>query len=163
MFKCLLWTYCSLAIVVCVVIVYALIEFIIGLKYPQTRGDKHLVYCAGFIIIGIFIECCLAYAISNIWKKIQSRTRRERAVETLVNKETRVFRRRDAPEDFEMSPRTEETSLESGPVIVEGPLTAAYDQNRLDAITDTIRRARENMGIIYPVNPPNVPESVKRY
>lgn len=163
MFKCLLWIYCSLAIVTCVVIVYALIEFIIGLKSPQTRGDKHLVYCTGCIIIGIFIECYLAYAISAVWKKIRSRIRRERVVETLVNKETRVFRRRNEPEDFEMSPRTEETSLESEPVTVAGPLAAAYDQNRLDEITDTIRRARENMGIIYPVNPPNVPESVKRY
>lgn len=130
---------------------------------PKTRGDKQLMYWTGCIILAIFIECNIAYAISVLRKIIRSRTRRERVVEMLVNQENRVFRKRNISEDSEISTRTEGTSSESEPVFVGGPLVAAYDQKRLDAIRDTIREAREKMGIRYPENHPNVPDSVEHY
>lgn len=111
-------------------------------------------------LVGMFIESCLIYAIVGIKKKIHLRERHERSLEMLANRERRVTRRHKiSPEDSEITSRTEETSVESEPVVVEGPLAAAYDPNRLDTIRDTIHRAREDMGIHFPMNDPHVPES----
>lgn len=113
-------------------------------------------------LVGIFIESCLIYVIFEIKKKIHLRERQERSLEMLANRERRVTRRHKiSPEDSEITSRTEETSVESEPVVVEGPLAAAYDPNRLHTICDTIRRAREDMGIHFPMNDPHVPESVE--
>lgn len=145
------------------VLAWVIFEIINTFTSPEIKGDKKIVHLTLRLILGFLVECGLAYAIFVICKKIQSRVRREQTVEMLVNQETRILRRHNSSEDSEIAARTEEASLEFIPVLVGGPLEAAYDQNRLDAIADTIRTARENMGIRFPANDPHVPESVERY
>lgn len=145
------------------VLAWVIFEIINTFTSPEIKGHKKIVHLTLRLILGFLVECGLAYAISVICKKIQTRARRERVVEMLVNQETRVLRRRNSSEDSEIAARTEETSVESEPVLAGEPLEAACDQNRLDAIADTIRTARENMGIRFPANDPHVPESVERY